>query len=63
MSQVRDRDAPLPPDDGAPPARVSVRALYANAMREVLEDPRKAVAEHEPWLLALLPTRAAPSKG
>jgi hypothetical protein len=36
------------------PARVSIRTIYADALREVMADPRKAVAEHDPWLAALL---------
>ena len=35
------------------PSRVSLRSIYADAMREVLADPRKAIAEHDPWLLTL----------
>ena len=38
----------------APAGRVSIRAIYADAMREVMADPRKAIAEHDPWLAALL---------
>lgn len=33
---------------------VSLRAMYAEAMREVMADPRKAIAEHDPWLATLL---------
>ena len=36
------------------PARVSIRTIYSDALREVMADPRKAVAEHDPWLAALL---------
>ena len=39
----------------AAPAKVSIQAIYAEAMREVMADPRKAVAEHEPWLATILP--------
>ncbi len=38
----------------APAGRVSIRAMYADAMREVMADPRKAIAEHDSWLAALL---------
>lgn len=37
----------------AAPAR-SMRTIYANALREVMSDPRKALAEHDPWLASLL---------
>ncbi len=36
------------------PAKVSLRSIYAEAMRDVLADPRKAIAEHDPWLLTLV---------
>ena len=65
MKRTKDRSkAP-----GAPIAaadRVSLRAIYSEAMREVMADPRKAIAEHDPWLAALmlLPGVAGtPSKG
>lgn len=46
------------------PERVSLRALYAEAMKEVMADPRKAITEHDPWLAALLPAAPVlPSKG
>jgi hypothetical protein len=45
------------------PDRVSLRAIYAEAMREVMADPRKAIAEHDPWLAALLPSLARSAKG
>lgn len=47
------RDTSSPPVESAPP-RVSLRALYADAMKEVMSDPRKAVAQHDPCLAALL---------
>jgi hypothetical protein len=28
--------------------------MYADGMRDVMADPRKAIAEHDPWLAALL---------
>jgi hypothetical protein len=28
--------------------------MYADAMREVMADPRRAIAEHDPWLATLL---------
>jgi hypothetical protein len=39
--------------------------MYAEAMREVMTDPRKALSEHDPWLAALLmPTVPnSPAKG
>jgi hypothetical protein len=43
------------------PARVSIRTIYADALREVMSDPRKAVAEHDPWLAALLLPRTPTS--
>lgn len=46
-------NASSPPVECAPP-RVSLRALYADAMKEVMADPRKALAEHDPWLATLL---------
>jgi hypothetical protein len=33
---------------------VSLRAIYADALREVLADPARALAEHDPRLAALL---------
>jgi len=39
----------------AAPVKVSIQAIYAEAMREVMADPRKAVAEHDPWLAKILP--------
>lgn len=42
------------PHDGAP-ARVSLRTIYVEAMQKVMADPRGAIAEHDPWLAALLP--------
>ena len=33
--------------------------MYADAMREVMADPRKAIAEHDPWLATLLGARLA----
>jgi hypothetical protein len=51
------RRAESPAVEAAPP-RVSLRALHAQAMKEVMADPRKALAEHDPWLAALL--RSAP---
>jgi hypothetical protein len=41
------------------PDHVSLRGMYAQAMREVMADPRKAIAEHDPWLAALLGSRSA----
>lgn len=41
--------------------KLSIQAIYAEAMREVMADPRKAVAEHEPWLATILPP--LPSRG
>ncbi len=38
----------------AAPGRISIQSIYADAMREVMADPRKAIAEHDPWLAALL---------
>ena len=57
-----------PPPAGAPPAPespVSLRAMYAEAMREVMTDPRKALSEHDPWLAALLmpSVPGSPAKG
>ena len=40
-------------NDAASPS-VSLRAMHADALREVMADPRKALAEHDPWLAALL---------
>ena len=51
------RAKPSPAEDVAGasrPAKVSLRSIYAEAMREVLADPRKAIAEHDPWLLTLV---------
>jgi hypothetical protein len=28
--------------------------MYADALREGMADPRQAIAEHDPWLAALL---------
>jgi hypothetical protein len=42
------------------PAKVSLRSIYAEAMRDVLADPRKAIAEHDPWLLTLV--KPAPAR-
>jgi hypothetical protein len=47
----------------AAPARVSLRSIYLDAMREVMADPRKAVAEHDPWLAALVPRDRWAAKG
>lgn len=44
--------APTPVEPASP--RVSLRALYGEARKEVMADPRKAIAEHDPWLAALL---------
>jgi hypothetical protein len=41
------------------PGSVSIRAMYADALREVMADPFKALAEYDPWLAALL--RSCPS--
>jgi hypothetical protein len=41
-------------DGPAGPAKVSLRSIYADAMREVMSDPRKAIAEHDPALLTLV---------
>lgn len=41
--------------------RVSLRTIYADAMREVMADPRKAIAEYDPWLAALLVPGATPT--
>ena len=38
-------------------AKVSVQAIYAAALREVMADPARALAEHDPWLAALLTPR------
>lgn len=46
------------PNASAP--HVSLRTIYADAMREVMADPRKAVAEYDPWLAALLVPGATP---
>ena len=58
----REKDADLAATTAAPrgasleaPPKVSIQAIYAEAMREVMADPRKAVAEHEPWLATILP--------
>jgi hypothetical protein len=53
--ESRPAGAPLPHD--GTPGRVSLRALYADAMQKVMADPRRAIAEHDPWLAALLPGR------
>ncbi|MGZ9030709.1 MAG: hypothetical protein ACXW2G_05005 [Burkholderiaceae bacterium] len=45
------------PANAAP--HVSIRAIYADAMREVMADPGKAIAEHDPWLAVLLGRRPA----
>jgi hypothetical protein len=39
--------------------------MYADAMREVMADPRKALSEHDPWLAALLvpPVPGTPAEG
>jgi hypothetical protein len=47
------RRAESPAAEPAPP-RVSLRAIHAQAMKEVMADPRRALAEHDPWLAALL---------
>lgn len=47
----------------AAPDRVSLRTIYSDAMREVMADPRKAIAEHDPWLAALLPPLVRSAKG
>lgn len=49
--------------EAAPDHRVSIRAMYADAMREVMADPRKAIAEYDPWLAALLGSRPASAAG
>ncbi len=46
---------PLPPEDA--PGRVSLRTIYAEALRDVMADPRKAIDEHDPWLASLLGAR------
>lgn len=38
---------------------VSIRTIYADALREVMADPRKAIAEHDPWLAALMDSMPA----
>ena len=42
---------------------VSLRTMYAEAMREVMADPRKAIAEYDPWLATLLGAQAASGSG
>lgn len=37
----------------AAPPRVSLRTMYADAMREVMANPRKAIDEFDPPLAAL----------
>ena len=55
-------DNPRPPvgPQATAPDRVSLRSLYSSAMREVMADPRKAIAEHDPGLATLLPLVKAP---
>jgi hypothetical protein len=50
-----DNPVSPPGTQSAAPERVSLRNLYASAMREVMSDPRKAIAEHDPGLATLLP--------
>jgi hypothetical protein len=38
----------------AAPSLVSLRSMYADAVRDVMTDPRKALAEHDPGLAAWL---------
>lgn len=46
------RDTTKASDEASP--SVSLRAIYADALREVMADPRSALAEHDPRLATLL---------
>jgi hypothetical protein len=48
------------PKRQAAKAFVSIRTIYADALREVMADPRKAIAEHDPWLADLMRSSTAP---
>jgi hypothetical protein len=56
MEHAEHCSKPHTPDPA--PGRVSIRAIYRDALREVLADPQKAIAEHDPWLALLLPRAA-----
>jgi hypothetical protein len=45
---------PVAPAAIAAPALGSLRSMYAEAMRDVMADPRKALTEHDPGLAAWL---------
>lgn len=55
MNSTRTPSTTATPPVEADGGRVSLRALYAEAMKDVMSDPLKAIAEYEPWLAALLP--------
>lgn len=59
MKRAKPSSRTTDPSPEAAPRHVSIRAMYAEAMREVMADPRKALAEHDPGLAALL--RSCPS--
>jgi hypothetical protein len=54
--------APAPPGEAVAHA-VTLRTMYAEAMREVMADPRKALAEHDPRLASLLIPGLTPGTG
>ena len=52
MKRAKEAFSSTAANTKAAPARVSIRAIYSDAMRDVMADPRKAIAEHDPGLAA-----------